>query len=233
MSGLTDRWNSSDVLRFRSTGRAPPLRSGLCRSVLGRIARRRCLRLSTQVKGLSYATSVNNGEPQMAIRMVTHSWGNRFTYLLSAIFSDALEAETYDGVADLLRWGRGPGGSEKWHRLEVGTSVLQLRHGKLDDLAEKLRNVGKLDVPYWVCAFSVNQHAGICATPPPTDTTGYPIIPCACTRAKHFSGDFSEMNKFDDMMAYLKRYLCEKSIRELSYIRLQQVVTRLRKSTQQ
>eukprot|EP00439_Symbiodinium_sp_Y106_P023423 s5148_g2.t2 len=153
-----------------------------------------------EVKGLSYATSVNNGEPQMAIRMVTHSWGNRFTYLLSAIFSDALEAETYDGVADLLR------------------------HGKLDDLAEKLRNVGKLDVPYWVCAFSVNQHAGICATPPPTDTTGYPIIPCACTRAKHFSGDFSEMNKFDDMMAYLKRYLREKSIRELSYIRLQQVV---------
>ncbi|CAE7392808.1 SYT4 [Symbiodinium sp. CCMP2456] len=153
-----------------------------------------------QVLGFSYATTVNNAEPQMAIRMVTHSWGNKFTYLLSAIFSDALETETYDGVADLLR------------------------HGKLDHLAQKLRNAGKLDVPYWVCAFSVNQHAGICATPPPTDSTGYPIIPCRCSRAKHFSGDLSEMNKFDDMMAYLKGYLRAKSIQELSHIRLQQVV---------
>ncbi|CAE7350137.1 unnamed protein product [Symbiodinium sp. CCMP2456] len=107
------------------------------------------------------------------------------------------------------------------HRLSAQWSP---RHGKLDHLALKLRNAGKLDVPYWVCAFSVNQHAGICATPPPTDTTGYPIIPCECTRAKHLSGDLSEMNKFDDMMAYLKKYLREKSIRESSHVRLQQVV---------
>ena len=79
-----------------------------------------------------------------------------------------------------------------------------LAHREFMTLTEALRKRGQLDVRYWICAFSVNQHTGICASPPPSDSTGYAITPCGCSTAKHFSGELSEMNKFDDMMAYLK-----------------------------
>ena len=70
--------------------------------------------------------------------------------------------------------------------------VQLLKQREFGKLSEALRQRGKLDVPYWVCAFSVNQHAGICATPPPTDSTGRAITPCACATAKHFTGDLCE-----------------------------------------
>lgn len=38
----------------------------------------------------------------------------------------------------------------------------------------------------------VNQHAGICANPPATDSMGYQILPCNCCTEKHFQGDFCE-----------------------------------------
>lgn len=150
-------------------------------------------------KGYAYATIVNH-QPCVAVRMVTHSWRNKFTFLLSAILADALQAETYDQVAEVLR------------------------SRELNKLAQKLKEAGKLDVPYWVCAFSVNQHAGICGMPPPEDSTKVAITPCRCKTAKHFSGDLSEMNKFDDMMAYLKRFLRQRAQQEHSQVRLAQVV---------
>ncbi|CAE7601919.1 SYT4 [Symbiodinium sp. CCMP2592] len=149
--------------------------------------------------GYAYATCVNN-VPRMAVKMVTHSWRNNFAYLFAAVLSDALEVDTYDHIAQLLKADR------------------------LKDIFEKLRASGKLEVPYWICAFCVNQHAGICATPPAADSAGVPIAPCRCATAKHFQGDLSEMNKFDDMMAYLKVNLKRQSRQDQSKVRLEQVV---------
>eukprot|EP00439_Symbiodinium_sp_Y106_P015391 s943_g2.t1 len=146
-------------------------------------------------QGYAYATVVNNGQPYLAQKMVTHGWRNKFTYLLAAIFADALDVEMYDEVAQLL--------AER----------------QFDKLASALRRKGKLDIRYWVCAFCVNQHTGICATPPPTDSSGCAITPCSCGTSKSFTGDLSEMNKFDDMMAYLK-----KTLRAQGRVRLEQVV---------
>ena len=125
-------------------------------------------------KGFAYATSINGGRPCLAHKMVTHSWGNKFCHLISAIFSDALEEETYDMVAQLLI------------------------SKDFEGVSARLQQKKKLDIPYWVCAFSVNQHAGICARVPPYDSRGYEFPICRCTTAKHFEGDLSEMNKFDD-----------------------------------
>ena len=110
---------------------------------------------------------MSNGTPRLAHKMVTHSWRNKFVNLLAAVLADALEMETYDHMVQLLK---------------------ERQFGKL---ADALRRKGKLEVPYWICAFSVNQHAGICATPPPTDSTGHAITPCSCATAKHFDGDLS------------------------------------------
>ena len=48
--------------------------------------------------GFAYVTAVNRGVPMLAYKMVTHNWGNKFTHLIGAIFADALQEETYDGV---------------------------------------------------------------------------------------------------------------------------------------
>eukprot|EP00913_Durusdinium_trenchii_P009686 g9102.t1 len=106
------------------------------------------------VSGLSYASCVNMGRPCPAEKMVTHSWGNKFSYLIGAILGDALQAERYDGVVELL----------KKHQFQ--------------ELCEALTRNESLDTPYW------------------------------------------EMNKFDDMMAYLKRHLRRMS----TTVRLEQVV---------
>ncbi|CAE7872730.1 SYT4 [Symbiodinium necroappetens] len=144
--------------------------------------------------GHAYAATVNS-EPCMPLKMVTHSWRNKFSFLLAAILADALNSEKYDQIAQLL--------AER----------------QLGKIVRALQKAGKLDAAYWICAFSVNQHTGICATPPATDSTGHAITPCCCATPKHFDGDLSEMNKFDDMMAYLKTYL-----RGHGQARLEQVV---------
>eukprot|EP00439_Symbiodinium_sp_Y106_P030900 s444_g3.t1 len=150
---------------------------------------------SRECHGYAYAAVMNSGRPHLAQKMVTHSWRNSFNHLLAAIIADALDVEKYDEIAKLLA-------KRAFHTLS-------------DALCRK----NALHVRYWVCAFSVNQHAGICATPPSVDSTGHAIAPCRCATPKHFDGDLSEMNKFDDMMAYLKR-----SLREQGQVRLEQVI---------
>ena len=44
--------------------------------------------------GHAYAATVNNGQPCLGHKMVTHSWRNKFSNLLAAILADALGAET-------------------------------------------------------------------------------------------------------------------------------------------
>lgn len=70
--------------------------------------------------------------------------------------------------------------------------VALLKTKDFDTLYGLLKEKNQLGVPYWVCAFSVNQHAGICARAPPTDSHGHPIQTCSCSTEKHFSGDFSD-----------------------------------------
>jgi len=124
-------------------------------------------------------------------RMVTHTWSNLFSHLVAAVIADALELPDFDSV------------------------VQRLKHNELKALESELWWKGKLDMTYWICAFCVNQHAGICGFVPPMDAD--PItknIPpaCTCAHAKYWSSTpplndgqsvHCEMNKFDDMMACL------------------------------
>ena len=104
----------------------------------------------------------------LAFKMVTHNWSNKFAHLIGAIFADAQELETYDSVVGLLK------------------------NKDYETVYQMLERHRQLDVPYWVCAFSVNQHAGICARAPHYDTSGCEIQTCGCCTEKHFEGDLSD-----------------------------------------
>lgn len=123
--------------------------------------------------------------------MVTHNWSNRFRDLVAAILADALDEVEYDRVSLLLKVG--------FEQLRAWVAA---------------KGVGARS--YWVCAFCVNQHAGICGTNPfrTLDTvTGaeHPICTCGFEKAwndtpptlEDARGIPCEMNKFDDMMKYL------------------------------
>eukprot|EP00438_Fugacium_kawagutii_P000695 Skav220036 [mRNA] locus=scaffold2981:205616:206499:+ [translate_table: standard] len=121
--------------------------------------------------------------------MVTHNWSNLFLHLVAGILADALGHEYYAGIAEKLQTKGG---------------------------TEELREVSSL--AYWVCAFSINQHACICHSfgNPPMDprafhewdekchdtVTGkaYPL--CDCQQRKVFSNEPNtcELNKFQWMM---------------------------------
>eukprot|EP00931_Biecheleriopsis_adriatica_P096542 TRINITY_DN7019_c0_g1_i1.p1 TRINITY_DN7019_c0_g1~~TRINITY_DN7019_c0_g1_i1.p1 ORF type:complete len:1235 (+),score=150.61 TRINITY_DN7019_c0_g1_i1:26-3706(+) len=149
--------------------------------------------------GYAYATLANGGEARLAQKMVTHNWGNIFNHTLSSIIADALMLDTYDSVSDLL-----------------------IRD--LAGLRETLHRRGVGEKSYWICAFSVNQHAGICGTPPPHDSLGFSIEACTCRTSKHTDGALSEMNKFDQMMAFLKRNSREQRCKDSVMPRFCQVV---------
>jgi len=76
----------------------------------------------------------------------------------------------------------------------------------LPGVIAELEARGINDTSYWVCAFSVNQHSGICGHSRDTDVdavTGVQHATCVCATEKVFSGVASEMNKFDDMMGFI------------------------------
>jgi len=79
---------------------------------------------------------------------------------------------------------------------------------------------GAANIRYWICSFCVNQHRGICgsmAAEPPLDSPEYPRYKanaydpvlnkphrvCDCDEPKLWEGDDCEMNKFEDLMAFL------------------------------
>merc|ERR1712176_1383250 len=86
-----------------------------------------------------------------------------------------------------------------------------------DTLERLLDAAGTLDRTYWVCAFCVSQHDGICAANPFNDTdpvTGTVHPTCACSKPKAFNDTPPlreldqksipcQMNKFSDMMAFI------------------------------
>ena len=127
--------------------------------------------------------------------MITHNWSNLFRDLLASVIADVLEEHTFEFIAGLL--------SDK-----AGVDVVE----------QILRVHGSLQETYWICAFAVNQHAGICGANP-TQTvdpvTGLTHPTCKCSEPKFFNQDpplnadgksiHCELNKFDDMMALLAR----------------------------
>ena len=141
----------------------------------------------------SYAQLVNKGATVLPKKMVTHNWSNLFRDLLASVISEALGEHTFEFVAELLSDKAGVEALEK---------VLGVR--------------GSLQETYWICAFAVNQHAGICGTNPSgtvDPVTGLTHPTCQCSEPKFFNEDpplnddgksiQCEMNKFDDMMALL------------------------------
>lgn len=145
--------------------------------------------------GSSYA-EILFSSPRMPEQMVTHNWGNLFADLVAAVLADALGQGEYILIGQLL----------------------------IEDAAEvksRLKTSAAEHKLYWICAFCVNQHAGICggfgAVPEDgegfqrwdssrRDTVTGDVYPtCSCNEPKHFSDhpDECEMNKFDDMMDIL------------------------------
>jgi len=122
--------------------------------------------------------------------MVTHAWGNLFSTLVAAVVADALGDADYCLAGYLLQ-----------------TDIAALR--------QMLFRKGTLSRTYWICAFSVDQHGGICAANPGGDrdpVTGVLHPVCDCGKPKYFNTTdpvyegrsiLCEMNKFTDMMTYL------------------------------
>lgn len=89
------------------------------------------------------ATLMMEGVPTRPPTMVTHNWDNLFRNLVAAVIAYALDEAEYAFVSHLLETDAGIGELEGW-----------------------LLEAGQLDSTYWVCAFSVNQHATICGGNP-------------------------------------------------------------------
>lgn len=87
-------------------------------------------------------------------KMVTHNWSNLFRDLVATVIADALGEHAFEFVAELL--------CDKH-----GVKLLQ----------ETLRVHGCLEQTYWICAFAVNQHAGICGANPNGDIDPVTKIP--------------------------------------------------------
>ena len=141
----------------------------------------------------SYAELLNRDRSLVPSIMVTHNWSNLFRDLVASIVAHAMGEHSFDFIAELLS------------DME-GTKVLE----------EALLVKGLLTKSYWICAFAVNQHTGICGANPRLDidpVTKAPHPTCPCSTPKFFNKDpplgkhgesiQCEMNKFDDMMALL------------------------------
>lgn len=152
--------------------------------------------------GVSMATYWNDEEVS-PLTMVTHNWSNKFGHLIAAILADAIGRTTYASIAEEITSRRG-----------FETVRTQLNEEQLDDAT------------YWICAFSVNQHASICGgfgrepnreLHPDKWSAWYSskfdsvskkeFTVCECEQKKIFShkDPHCELNKFDDMMNYLQQ----------------------------
>jgi hypothetical protein len=151
--------------------------------------------------GQALASVWNQGQPVRATRMVTHDWGNKFMHLVSAIVADAFGESEYEDIFALVSSPEG-----------------------LSMVRKRAQAEGVLDISYWVCAFSVNQHQSICNSlgpAPPVETPEYyewsskshdsvtkdAFHTCDCGAPKFLNDlpDLCELNKFDDMMSVLAR----------------------------
>jgi len=123
------------------------------------------------------ASILMHGQPTAPEYMVTHHWGNKFADLIAAIVGKALGLRSFKGLRGELTQN-------------------------LDGLRDRLRLSGTLHSTWWICAISVNQHASICDTALGVvdPITGQDICRCTCNHPKYLDCEYSEVNKFDDMM---------------------------------
>ena len=115
----------------------------------------------------SYAELVNQHKEVLPQKMVTHNWSNLFRDLLASVVADALGELTFEFLAELL--------SDT-----AGVNLVQ----------EMLKMQGRLHDTYWICAFAVNQHSGICGANPRGDLDPATMIPhpiCCCNTPKIFN----------------------------------------------
>jgi len=139
----------------------------------------------------SYATVMMNGEYCRPDKMITHNWGNLFRDLVAAILADALDEDEYSMISSVLQKDQHV--VEKW-----------------------VKKKGVQKRKYWVCAFSVNQHTGICGGNPNKDKDPvlgeeHPTCDCGLPKAWNTTaplhpdgrGINCEMNKFHLMMCFL------------------------------
>jgi len=154
------------------------------------VVRQAVIPLSSEAKS-SLASVMMEGKVVRPQMMVTHNWGNLFRDLVACIIADALGEDEYYMAA-------------YW-----------LDH-EMDLVEEWLSTAGAMDNTYWVCAFSIAQHAGICGGNPACErdsVTGQLHPVCDCGQPKCFntteplSADGQsiscEMNKFDNMLEFL------------------------------
>jgi len=140
--------------------------------------------------------------PILAQRMVTHTWGNKFADLIAAVVADALDQPKYEAI------------------------LPRLRPDRIGCLIEELEKGGGLNIAYWICAASVNQHASICSHIPKRDTspvTRAEHAVCSCSHPKWLNVSSPrngkgesipcEMNKFEDMMIDLAK--CNRDFRQV------------------
>ncbi|CAE8724018.1 unnamed protein product [Polarella glacialis] len=114
-------------------------------------------------------------------RMVTHNWGNLFRNLFAAVVADALGESSYESLGCLI-------------------------DQDLDQVELWLCRANALSTAYWICAFCVNQHAGICShlgSHERDSVTQQSFLACSCIAPKFLNDAECEMNKFDSMMHWL------------------------------
>jgi len=151
--------------------------------------------------GCALASVWNREEPVFPVRMVTHNWSNIFLHLVAAVVAEGLGIDMYCDLAEMLASLEG-----------------------LTDIMARLESKGSLDMSFWICAFSVNQHASICGgfgkapvggsrrawaayNRSRRDTvTGKKYPTCNCCERKFFNDEpeHCELNKFDDVMRFLR-----------------------------
>lgn len=155
------------------------------------VVRQSIIPLSRERK-CAYASIMMDQKPTYPQKMVTHGWNNIFCDLVAAIIADALDEQEFSRISHLLK------------------------EGHLSILQEWVSDRGCSQNTYWVCAFSISQHDGICGGNPRHDkdpVTGREHPICPCDKPKYFNNTEPstpegrsincEMNKFDDMVAYL------------------------------
>jgi len=143
-------------------------------------------------RSCAYSSKMMNDSITYPLKMVTHTWGALFRDLVAIVVTDALGEREFKPFGQLL--DRNPAA-----------------------LKEMLQFSGMSQTRYWICAFSVCQHASICGGNPHGDrdsVSGEVHGICDCGLPKAFNSTeplhpqkqesiSCEINKFSDMMKFV------------------------------
>jgi len=135
--------------------------------------------------GLSYAEQVGYKKAIIAEKMVSHNWSNKFSDLISAVVADALDVPMYHDI------------------------IPRLSKHRIAELIDELKESGKLDTTYWICAFSVNQHR-TCRSEYAKNNG----LECTCKTSNYSNyHPACEVDKFDQMLKDMVSFNNARAIR--------------------